>query len=60
MNGTTTPKRLALDTLRDLAVDIRCARRDGLPGYAEDCRREFRRVWALRHTARIGTHGGIR
>lgn len=46
--------QLNLATLRDLARDIRCARRDHceanpLLGYAAQCEAEFRHLWAKRH-----------
>lgn len=49
-----TEKELAYALLKDLAVDIRCARRDHceanpLLGYAEKCIVEFRALWATRH-----------
>ena len=52
-----TPARAARDYLRDLAVDIRCARRDGLPSYAAECVDTFRTLWPRRHAARIDRYG---
>ena len=34
--------------IRDLIVDIRCAERDGLPEYANKCRKELEEVWRTR------------
>ena len=50
-----TEKQLLYHTLRDLIVDIRCARLDHceanpLLGYAEKCIAEFRAMWPHRHT----------
>lgn len=49
-----TDKQLVYASLRDLVVDIRCARRDHceanpLLAYAEKCIAEFRVLWATRH-----------
>lgn len=44
-----TARQLDYATLRDLVVDIRCARRDGMSDYAEQCAAKFRRLWASRH-----------
>jgi hypothetical protein len=49
--------KLTRDYLRDLASDIRCARRDAMPDYAGKCVNEFRALWANRHGARIGKYG---
>jgi len=49
-------RQLVYASLRDLANDIRCARRDHceknpLLGYASKCVAEFRVLWAIRHKA---------
>lgn len=48
-----TNKELAYAYLKDLVIDIRCARRDHcaanpLLGYAETCIAEFRALWNRR------------
>ena len=50
-------QRLSYDYLKDLVVDIRCARRDGLSAYAEQQVQEFRRVWRWRNVVAIGRYG---
>jgi hypothetical protein len=57
-----TDTQLAFAYLRDLIVDIRCARRDHtdanpLLAYADKCAAEFRRLWPVRHGAHIGRYG---
>ena len=49
-----TDKQLLYSTLRDLIVDIRCARLDHceanpLLGYANRCIAEFQALWHCRH-----------
>lgn len=48
---------LTRDWLRDLIVDIRCARRDGLTGYEAKCTRAFRRIWRRRHRCVTDRYG---
>lgn len=36
-----SPAELLEFQIQDLESDIRCAERDGLPDYAEECRREL-------------------
>jgi hypothetical protein len=50
-------KKLQYDYMRDLIVDIRCARRDGLNQYATECTHQFRALWKTRHNAKIGPYG---
>ncbi len=59
MSGPNRPSdaSLARDYLRDLAVDIRCARRDGLAEYAQKVAAEFRSLWPSRSNATIGPFG---
>lgn len=38
------------EILLDLIIDIRCAERDGFPGYAAMCRQQLRTLWPYRHT----------
>jgi hypothetical protein len=52
-----TRGRLVREILRDLVTDVRCAERDGLPEYAAKCRREIAILYAMRHTARLGSYG---
>jgi hypothetical protein len=49
--------KLIRDYLRDLIVDIRCARRDGLPLYAEECEAKFRAVWPQRFGLTVDRYG---
>lgn len=48
---------LTYDYLRDLVVDIRCARRDRLDEYAAKQTTEFRRLWSTRRETRITKYG---
>ena len=52
-----TPKQLANAYIRDLVSDIRCAIRDGLPGYADECRKELAGLWTTRHNPNINKWG---
>jgi len=38
--------------IRDLIADVRCAERDNLPEYAEQCRQDIKRLFPLRHSGR--------
>ena len=48
---------LARDYLRDLIVDIRCAKRDGLTQYAADCTAKLQKLWSARHSPVIDKYG---
>ena len=50
-------KQLSNDYMRDLIVDIRCARRDNMPEYADKCINEFRVLWASRQHHKISRYG---
>jgi hypothetical protein len=39
--------------LHDLVTDIRCARRDDMPDYAQKVTAEFRALWTGRHTDEV-------
>jgi hypothetical protein len=41
-----TPTELLEAKLADLRTDIRCAERDGLPEYAEECKRQYMKLRA--------------
>lgn len=50
-------QRLVNDCIRDLIVDVRCAYRDNLPDYAEQCKRGIARIFATRHTVKLNRYG---
>jgi hypothetical protein len=50
-------KKLTRWYLHDLVVDIRCARRMGLPAYEDKCIRAFRRIWRRRHRCVVDRYG---
>lgn len=52
-----TADQLRREYLRDLVVNIRCARRDGLPDYAARTEAELRLLWRVRHTAPLTCWG---
>jgi hypothetical protein len=52
-----TNDSLRRDYIRDLVVDVRCARRDNMPEYAEKCLAEISALLANRHNFRIGKYG---
>ena len=56
-----TSAELARASLRDLIVDIRCARRDGpeLADYATKCAERVRAIWPWRHDPVIGRFGEV-
>jgi len=38
--------------IKDLISDVRAAKRDGLPLYAEKCKRDIAKIWPFRNTGR--------
>lgn len=57
MSSRAATTSLTRAYLRDLAIDIRCARRDNLGEYARAVVREFRELWTTRHNARLSRYG---
>lgn len=48
---------LARDYLRDLIVEIRCARRDGHAAYAVECVQKVKNLWRKRHNTHPDRYG---
>lgn len=44
------------DYIKDLIIDIRCAKRDGMPKYEEKCKAELARIFPLRNSKGV-SHG---